>query len=190
MKFRERSASNGITPAVNQHFGNTLPKKVGGGFSCMCHSLRRLQRKTIVHGSLVLSSETATERHLPGCPAKQNIAETGQNRRFSLTYTGLQRLLNLAVQLSFTVTSGAGVGSLSPRFTYFPTVDSKTAPAWRMLNLLVDSGLQGQLWDKLASSVVCSIIKLFRTKKASPRAVDAGNRSLVFQLAKCVSFNY
>lgn len=189
MKVRERPASSGVIPAMNQHFNNTLSRNVDGSFSCMCRRIRRFQRKTIVRGSLALSSETVTERHLPGCPAKQKIKDTGESRSFSLTYTGLRRLLNLAVQLSFTVTSGAGGGSLSPRFTYFPTVDSKTAPAWRMLNLLVDCRLQGHLWDKLASSVVSSIIKLFRTKKASPRAVDAGNRSLVYQLAECVSFN-
>ena len=153
MKVRQRPASSGITPAMNQHFDN-LSRNVDGSFSCMCRRLRRFQRKTIVRGSLALSSETVTERHLPGCPAKQKITDTDQSRRFSLTYTGLQRLLNLAVQLSFTVVSGAGGGSLSPRFRYFPTVDSETAPAWRMLNLLVDSWLSGNVWEKLASSVV------------------------------------
>lgn len=190
VKVRERPASSGITPAVNQHFDNTLSRNVGGSFSCMCRRLRHLQRKTIVRDSLVLSSEMATERHLPGCPAKQKITGTDQSQSFSLTYTGLQRLLNLAVQLSFKVTLGAGGGSLSPRFAYFPTVDSRTAPAWRMLNLLVQSWLTGHLWEKLASSVVSSIVKLFRANKASPRAVDAKNRSLVYQLAACVSLNY
>lgn len=159
----------------------------------MCHSLRRLERKTTVRGSLVLSFETATEWHLPGCPAKQIIAVRDKRRNFSLTYTGLRRLLNLAVQLSFTVTSGAGGGSFSPGFMYFPTVDSKTAPAWRMLNLLVDSQAFNDLdmisWEKLASSVISSIMTLFRGRKASPRAVNASNRSLVHLLTESVGFN-
>ncbi|KUL82839.1 hypothetical protein ZTR_09219 [Talaromyces verruculosus] len=99
MKVRQRPASSGTTPAMNQHFDNTLSRNVDRSFSCMCRRLRRFQRKTIVRGSLALSSETVTDWHLPGCPAKQKIPDTDQ------------------IQLSFTVTSGAGGGSLSPRFS-------------------------------------------------------------------------
>jgi hypothetical protein len=178
-----------MTPAMNQNFGDTISKNTDGGFSCMCHSLRRLQRKIIVRGWLAISFETATERHLPGCPANQKIIDANQYRSFGLTYTGLRRLLNLTVQVSFSITSGAGGGSLSPRFTYFPTVNSREAPAWRMLDLLLNPWLSAQSWEKLVSMVVPSIITLFRAKKASPRAVDEENRSLVHILADCVSLN-
>lgn len=175
---------------MNQPFGDTISKNTNGGFSCMCHSLRRLQRKIIARGWLAISFETVTERHLPGCPANQKIIDADQYRSFGLTYTGLRRLLNLAVQVSFSVTSGAGGGSLSPRFTYFPTVNSREAPAWRMLDLLVNPWLSVHSRQKLVPMVVSSIITLFRAKKASPRAVDEENRSLVHLLAECVSFSW
>lgn len=190
IKVRQRPATNGTTPAINQYLGNKLSGNISGRFSCMCRSLRRFQRKTIVRGSLAMSSEMTTEWHLPDCPAKQKIRDKDQRRKFKLTYTGLRHLLNLAVQISFTVTSGAGGGSFSPGFTYIPTVDSKTAPAWRMLNILVRSKYTLDILssERLVSSVVSSIVTLFRAKKASPRAVDAENRSLIFLLTKCVSF--
>lgn len=180
-----------MTPAINQYFGNTTSRNVGRRYSCMCRSLRHFQRKTLVHGSLAMSSEMTTEWHLPGCSARHKIRDRDQRRSFILTYTGLRHLLNLAVQISFTVTSGAGGGSFSPGFTYFPTVDKETAPAWRMLDLLGHARYYLDIisWERLVPSVVNSVVTLFRAKKASPRAVDAENRSLIYLLGYCVSFN-
>lgn len=91
---------------------------------------------------------------------------------------------------------GAGACSLRPGFTYYPTVDSETEPAFRMLSLLEDStghpyedwGLDYESWSEtLVPLVVLAITTLIQNRKCSPRVVDAQNRSLVHYVAKCVS---
>ncbi|EJP69640.1 uncharacterized protein BBA_01605 [Beauveria bassiana ARSEF 2860] len=193
------------TPPVmrrrTSQFSKTVSIYTGGRFSCFCRCSQPIQRKSVVWSSFSLSLETAIEQHLPGCPATQAIPVTDRRQKISLTYVGFQSLLNLAIQLSFMVRSGAGGWSLGSNFTYYPLVDSKSAPAFRMLFILKtsllfgkhditdDDGLLGSVtWqERMISSVVSAISRLFRTKKASPRAVDAKNRSLVYGLAECVS---
>jgi hypothetical protein len=184
--------NHGATPA---RFSNDpVSTYTGGSLACWCRHRRRLQVKTVTRGSLVVSFQTATEQHLPGCPAARLMLGTDRSQKVVLTYTGLRHLLNSAIQLSFSMSWGAGAWSLSPSFTYYPNVDSKTAPAFRILTLVAKARLGGALhnvglWEELSQSAVSAILGLFRAKKASARAVDANNRSLVYHLAGCVSLN-
>lgn len=192
-----RPRSRGMDVAVDRTatnpVGNTVSTYTGGRFSCLCRHRRRLRTTNATWGPLILSFDLATEEHLPKCPATRMMIGTERSKKVSFTYTGLRRLLKLAVQISFTMSWGAGgAGSLSPNFTYYPSVDSETAPAFRILTLLTeflfayglcDVAIQGEL----VSSAVSAIIRLFQVKKASPRAVDAYNRSLVYYLAEYVS---
>ncbi|EXA31907.1 hypothetical protein FOVG_16787 [Fusarium oxysporum f. sp. pisi HDV247] len=180
-----------------------LSSYAGGSFTCLCRHRRHRQRKNASWGSLSLSHETITEQHAPGCPATQAISEPDRTQKFALTYVGLRALLNSAIQFSFTIRSGAGGWSLGPNFTYYPIVDPESAPAFRMLSLLLqsryyswdgfkDGGLLGdRAWrEELVPSVVSSILSLFRAKQASPRAVDDQNQSLVYHVAECLSYSY
>ncbi|TVY69840.1 hypothetical protein Focb16_v001981 [Fusarium oxysporum f. sp. cubense] len=180
-----------------------LSRYSGGRFACLCRHRRHRQRKNASWGSLSLSHETTTEQHAPGCPATQAISEPDRTQKFALTYVGLRALLNSAIQFSFTIRSGAGGWSLGPNFTYYPIVDSESAPAFRMLSLLMrsrhypwseyeDRGfLEDGAWrEELLPSVVSSILRLFRAKQASPRAVDDQNQSLVYHVAECISRHY
>ncbi|KAF5677091.1 ankyrin repeat-containing protein [Fusarium circinatum] len=154
-------------------------------------------------GPLRFSHETKIERHTPGCPATEAIKEIDRSSKFALTYVGLRSLLNSAIQLSFSVRSGAGGWSLGPNFTYYPMVDSRTAPAFRMFGLLSHSKFylsrgrteygsieNAEWWKELLPSVASSILSLFRAKKASPRAVDAFNQSLVHYVASIIRCDY
>jgi hypothetical protein len=168
----------------------------GDRLLCICRSRRRLQRKNLNWGSFIFSLESAMEQHLPGCPLIQ-ASGAESTRKVALTYTGIRRLLNSAVQLSFAMTSGAGGWSISPNFIYYPTVDRTTAPTFRILDLLRRSRIR-LLRDKealgstgrfnLESSALASLLRLFRSGKASPRAVDHNNQSLAHALAGYVSF--
>ncbi|OAA44723.1 Ankyrin repeat-containing domain protein [Beauveria brongniartii RCEF 3172] len=194
--------SNGTPPVMRRRtsqFSRTVSMYTGGRFSCFCRRSQQLQRKNAVWGSFSLSLETTTEKHLPGCPATQVIPVRDQRQKISLTYVGLQSMLNLAIQLSFMVRSGAGGWSLGSNFTYYPLVDSDSAPAFRILRLLTCSQCQKNekdgildrfTWhEKLIPSAVSAILRLFRAKKASPREVDVYNRSLVHNVATFVSFS-
>jgi hypothetical protein len=173
--------------------GTTVSRYTAGRFSCLCRHPRRLNRRNIVWGSLGLSLETATEEHLPNCRAAQILTSRNRSQRIALTFTALRGLLNSAVQLSFAMRQGAGGWSFSPTFTYYPTVDSKTAPAFRILSLLQDSlclYLDRVSWrETLVPSAVCAILRLFQAREATPRAVDADNRSLVHYVTESVCPN-
>lgn len=185
-----RPRSSDTLPATRRgaaQSSNDVSTYTGGRFSCLCRHRRRFRRRIVVRGSLTLSFETTNEQHLPGCPATQVIAATDRSQKFSLTYTGLRHALNAAIQLSFAMPWGAGAWSLTPNFTYYPTVDSEIAPAFRILSLLEMSQIYFNSWEELVPLAESAILRLFRAKKASPRAVDGNNRSLVWYLARCVS---
>jgi hypothetical protein len=119
-----------------------------------------------------------------------------QSQRFGFRYTGFQHLLNSAVQLSFTIHSDTGGWAMSPHLTYYPTVDRKTAPAFRSLALLRDSvdklapfeDLRRSIpqWEKLVALALTKILKSFQARKASPLAVDSDNQTLAHFAAQCV----
>ncbi|KAH6894747.1 hypothetical protein B0T10DRAFT_536780 [Thelonectria olida] len=162
-----RPRSNETLLAIDhgtEKFDDNVSTYIGRSSSCCCRYPRGLQRKNVIWGSLPFSFDTATEQHLPGCPA---------------------------AELSFTMLWGAGGSSLSPNFTYYPTVDSETAPTFRILSLLERfrfGGLGYVLWrENLIPAAVYAILTLFRAQKASPRAVEADNRSLVNHLARRTS---
>ncbi|OIW33499.1 hypothetical protein CONLIGDRAFT_180622 [Coniochaeta ligniaria NRRL 30616] len=162
--------------------GSAISTYTKGKFPCSCRHRRQFKRRRVFWGPLSLSHEMATEQHLAGCPAAQVLINTDRSQTIALTYTGLRRLLDSAVQISFAMRQGAGGWSLSPNITYYPTVDYFTAPAFRMLNLLTYSPVE--CWEELVPLVVSAIIRLFQAGKANPRAVDADNRSLVYHLAE------
>ena len=86
---------------------------------------------------------------------------------------------------------GMGGWSISPNVTYYPTVDETTAPAFRTLELLLDSltycNWTPPQWEKFVALALTKISRLFQSHKASPLAVDSANRSLAHMMAYCVS---
>ncbi len=135
------------------------------------------------------SLETASQEHLPECPASRTV-EADWSRKVAFKYTGLRSILSSAVQLSFAIKSGAGGWTISPGFTYYPTVDRRNAPAFQIMNLLRgavwDFRLSSQ-WDKFVALALAKILRLFQTRRASPLAVDSNNTSLAHLAAQSVS---
>ncbi|KAF5616056.1 ankyrin repeat-containing protein [Fusarium sp. NRRL 25303] len=179
-----------------------VSRYTGGRYSCLCRHRRHVKRWNAALGSFALSHETTTERHLPGCPVTRDILEPDRTQKLALTYAGLRRLLNSAIQFSLTIRSGAGGSSFGPNFTYYPIVDSNRTPAFKMLeilgscfeynNMLTTHGYSEipALWEKLVPSVVSAVLSLLQAKKASPRAVNDCNESLVYSVALCIGNCY
>lgn len=163
------------------------------GLRCFCRRLgglnRRVQRQSTRWGALSLYKSTETQQHLPGCP---HWRETGGrfNQCVGIRFNGLAKILGAAIECSFAVRSGAGGYGISPSFTYHPTVDGKTAPAFRIWQLVFDccylrrSRLSSHEKGLFASKALARIIKLFQGKapKASPLDVDILNHSLVHRI--------
>jgi hypothetical protein len=149
---------------------------------------------------LRFSHELTMEQHAPICLAIEATSDMDKCKKFAFTFVGLRSLLNSAIQLPFSIPSGAGGWSLGPNVTYYPIVHSRSAPAFRMFYLLLLSHsclnsafkVNGCVYvpgwqDELLPSVVSSMLDIFRAKKASPRVVDESNFSLIHYVACVVS---
>ncbi|KAL2159562.1 hypothetical protein VTH06DRAFT_2131 [Thermothelomyces fergusii] len=158
---------------------------------CSCPRRRYLRRNDRTWWFLTVSSEmSAEQQHLPDCRyARRPGAE--QTRTMAVGYTGLRRLLKTAVRVSFSMRTGAGGWSISPSFSYYPTVDTSRAPAFRMITLLLDCAESSlglpPFFEKLTKIVLAKVFELLETGKASPRAVDSKNKSLLHHMANLIS---
>jgi hypothetical protein len=170
----------------------TALSSIVDSLTCSCRSRRLRRRQARAWGYLTFFFETVAEQHLPGCPIAQ-LTGTNHTQKLGVRYTGLRRLLKSAIQISFAMQSGAGGRCISPSFTYYPTVDEKYAPAFRMMGML-DRALRAHSktsvtfqWEELLGMALDKLLRLFQTNKASPFAVDSMNRSLLHYLAGLVS---
>ncbi|XXH05703.1 hypothetical protein Hte_012138 [Hypoxylon texense] len=153
---------------------------------CICH--RPHQHVTgagIQLGYVYLSNESETRGHWPSCPLSK---AANRNRRvISLKYTGLARILKSAIGISFECNFGAGGFGISPNFTYYPTVDENSDPAFRIIDLMgsvFDAELEelGSM-ERFMAACLKKLVRLFDEKRAHPAAVNGRNQSLMHQAA-------
>jgi hypothetical protein len=82
----------------------------------------------------VYHDATHFDRHLSTCAFSRITKRSEQT--FGLKYTGLNWLLNKAIDITFSMRSGASGWSVSPGFTYYATVNDEAAPAFRIIKSL------------------------------------------------------
>ncbi|KAI0415246.1 hypothetical protein F5X98DRAFT_377021 [Xylaria grammica] len=154
--------------------------------ACLCRSYRKTSYHRSSWGYFSFSFEASNIRnHLPSCPFSQFDGEM-RATNFSVEYSGLKRLVQKAFVLSFVNAYGAGGRSIGPSFTYYPTVNKYTAPAFRVMMLAHDMVYQYRPGLSHTEAVVkalhcCydSIITLYSRKKASPKDISLGGQSLM-----------
>ena len=187
------SATATTTAQSRERFQTLLLSVFGATGACTCRSRRALKRQDFVLGHVGFSLETASQEHLPECPASQTV-DTDWSQKIVFKYTGLRSILNSTVQLSFAIKSGAGNWTISPSINYRPTVDRATAPAFRILDLLGGavsrdwSSTSSSQWEKFVALALAKVLRLFQTRKASPLAVDSKNESLAHFAATLVRY--
>ncbi|KAI3320932.1 hypothetical protein HD806DRAFT_505400 [Xylariaceae sp. AK1471] len=96
-------------------------------YACTCRPSRIMSRRRNRWGYFLFHYETSsTNKHLPDCLFSQI---DGDEKAFNVTveYSGFRRLLQKAVVLSYHTVYGAGGRSISPSFTYYPSIDQNTA---------------------------------------------------------------
>ncbi|KAI1125412.1 hypothetical protein F5Y10DRAFT_284276 [Nemania abortiva] len=159
--------------------------------ACLCRSSRKVSFYRREWGSFsFVYGALNTRRHLPGCPFSQIDGET-QATKFTLEFSGLKKVVQKAVVLSFVYTRGAGGGSISPTLTYYPTVDESTAPAFRIVNLASDmiSNSSPSSIREVECVLRCcydNILVLYSKGKASPKDVNSKGESLIHLVAQTV----
>lgn len=85
--------------------------------------------------------------------------------------------------------------------TWFPMVDARIAPAWRIVGVLASLAahlLEPRMWSEttlmrwkdFAALAFAKILWLFRTNAASPLDVNENNQSLICELLDSVSLYF
>lgn len=189
-------------------FISSLPKNM----LCTCREIGgfkiRTRHQSLETLSMYLYRDTHTEEHLPDCPLSRK-AEKGGKQTVGIKLFGLARFLGATVDISFATRFGAGGWALSPGFTYHPTVDETSAPAFRIMELLCvclyvyNSGqslphvrrtpveYSSSELDQFVGAALTKVVRMFGggAAKASPLDVDSRNRTLIHYATRMVSFS-
>ncbi|KAJ0114451.1 hypothetical protein J7T55_010841 [Diaporthe amygdali] len=148
--------------------------------------LRKLCQMIDDQTSNTISNDTT----LPG-PVSQSITPPGGKTDHLELFQPLHSSC-----LSFSTSFGAGGFSLSPKFTYYPSVDSSTAPVFRIFNMLHwflnlfpwNADGATETWTatflEFVDLCIADIILLYRDGKAAPKAIDDRGRSVMHHLTQ------
>lgn len=150
---------------------------------------KRRQRQRIRWGPFEFYEEdTLTEENLPDSNISQAI---NRHRSIGLKYMGAANLLSKAVNVAFSMSSGAGGFSIAPSFMYYATVDGRTAPAFRLLYLLHEHLIFSLAKRKahsqrFAEKVLEKIFVLYRERRASYTDVNFENCTILHIVGRLV----
>ena len=160
--------------------------------SCHCRRRRVRQRTQKRWGPILAFDESETvELHRPDC-MYSHFTERGRNRQLGLAYmVRIREVARWAIAYTFSTSSGAEGCSIGPNFTYHPTVDGRTAPAFQLIrtfgaSLSYLSG-NAQAGTEMISLCGSRILQLFQAQRAHPLDVDDHNESLMHRLTNEVS---
>ncbi|KAG4291286.1 hypothetical protein FPRO06_03172 [Fusarium proliferatum] len=154
--------------------------------ACSCMARRLRTRKTLPMGPLSFKDEVVSHcPHFKDCDFYTTAIDSSRER--TLRFTGLTRLIGRAIELTVRTTVGAGGFSISPSINYFAMVDEVNSPAFRVINLLVESRL-GARWAMesypglLFESITRKLQVIFRSGKARPTDINSKGYSLLHHL--------
>lgn len=153
--------------------------------TCICRKRVQRSRQALVWGPWQASAETSTaNKHFPGCVYYVKSADV-LSTRWVVAFTGLRGLINRAIEVSFSSSFGAGGCSLSPGFTYYPSIDRRRDPAFRIVGLMSWAGRRIAYSPVPAQFVefwelcMVNMVLLYRQGKVSPKAVDLYGRGVL-----------
>lgn len=155
----------------------------GGRHDCICRRRKRYQRQQLRWGPIELYDEASfSEEHYPNCKFSQIVTTSRRHRSVGLKYTGMTGLLNRAIAMAFSMSSGAGGFSISPSFTYYATVNEGSAPAFCLFRAFQDACDYCHRDDDLnglSELVSRKILGLFQERQASPTDMGSYNETLL-----------
>ncbi|KAI1779064.1 hypothetical protein F4818DRAFT_238325 [Hypoxylon cercidicola] len=170
--------------------------------NCGCRYRRHVSRQSSRWLIFTRFDESIVDyHHDPGCPRYSNPGETREYTA-GIIYTGLHRLLNIAVVASLTSRYGAGGASISPTFRYYAMVDSRQSPAFgivrRMalviLNMCVYTYDSVGMHDSKATDMACQQIirvgisklrRIFTSRSSLPTDINERGWTLI---ESCVDY--
>ncbi|KAK8062984.1 hypothetical protein PG997_015081 [Apiospora hydei] len=204
------STLNGQPPSPNLLVGRLVSKQGSLGslsreaalyeglVSCDCPIRKsRLHTRKSWWSAAFFTQTEEVKYHLPGCRFSVSPADE-RYQTYGFAFTGLQRILSKAVQVSISLHSRAGAFSVVPMIKYHAMVDKRRAPAFRLISLLREWLAMNQFlyvdedepvpstnsmhWDHLVSNCLSCILQLFQQGRAHPTDVDDFQASLILEV--------
>lgn len=183
-QLRELCDAMGETPGLTTYQYSKYRSRIElGPRTCVCRKRVVRSRQALTWGPWqALADASTTHDHSPDCIYhSQGSAES--SKRWALAFKGLQGLINRAIEVSFSYSFGAGGCSLDPRFNYYPTVDRRRDPAFRIMGLISWAWLQISEkepgLEEFLEQCMENMALLYRRGKASPKAVDLYGRGVL-----------
>ncbi|KAI0547162.1 hypothetical protein F4679DRAFT_555052 [Xylaria curta] len=103
--------------------------------TCICQPKRKTVRRHVKLGSLSFNTLSHKHwKHLPEC-RYANGEVVSETNSLGFSYSGLRWLFSKAIDVSMSLSMGAGGLSISPNITIRPVVDELHAPVFRALHL-------------------------------------------------------
>ncbi|KAI1358400.1 hypothetical protein F5Y08DRAFT_350876 [Xylaria arbuscula] len=162
--------------------------------SCSCpHSLIRSCHERSWGHFLFSYANSSTRRHLRDCPFSETT--NTQASQLTMKYKGRRTLLHIDFNLSLFSGQGTRRISISPSLSYYPVVNERTAPAFRILRIISRLALNHSMSrdatrDKDISRTMryCfkSILTLYSKNRATPKDLDSSGRSLMHMVANVI----
>ncbi|OTB01766.1 hypothetical protein M426DRAFT_25371 [Hypoxylon sp. CI-4A] len=165
---------------------------------CRCRHRRHTSRQLSRWHTFTRFDQTVVNfSHEPGC---SKYRRTGEKQEYStgLIFSGLHRLLNVAIGVSLTRRHGAGGASIGPTLLYYAMVDEYQSPAFRVISMMgkmithiddwrpsFEASLVelGMAYQQVIRSGTLSLKRIFTNRSSSPTDIDEQGWTLV---EKCV----
>ncbi|KAK7990074.1 hypothetical protein PG989_010389 [Apiospora arundinis] len=159
-----------------------------GSSLCVCRYRRKVKQKETNFGLISIYSKTDERSHESYCPLAHAKVTKQQSSKSGIRFHGLVRLIKVVLDVSFNITTGAGGHSISPMFTYYPTVDRWVDPAMGILRGISDDYIEHNS-SRCRCCSLCSVTcmrtaiekleNMVLTGNTNPRAVDMQNQSWI-----------
>lgn len=157
--------------------------------TCTCLARKSNTSKNLHFGSLHLKHNVVPNKaHGKECPLY--VANLEPLRKRTITFTGIIKTMNIAIQLSFCAKTGAGGLAINPSLMYFGVVDGFTAPGFQVIRLLHNSlpyKCSETYYESCLKAVIRKLQELFGSGRARPTDIDQNGDSLLQMISDRVS---
>ncbi|KEY74834.1 hypothetical protein S7711_06520 [Stachybotrys chartarum IBT 7711] len=190
----DQATQSAETTPASRHDGQPVRRQTPGMAFCTCPQKRTRKLHRSSYGPFHFYKISSAFRHSVHCPVSSlGLAEEQQT--WGCVLASVPALfIRKAVEVSYCMTAGAGGFSISPRFTYYCTVNATKSPVFRTIRTLMQSmsvrrptqyrGDEHFQWCRLLHVAMNKIIQSYRDKTASPFDVDDRNCSALHVLAE------
>ncbi|KAF5501517.1 hypothetical protein CGCS363_v006072 [Colletotrichum siamense] len=152
-------------------------------FHCTCKPRRILRRHKRSVGPVSFAREAVTKRvHVIGCPFAVFDTQRTNSWSAGITLRAFRGLVAAAVDVSISITTGAGGFGMSPSFTYFPVRES--SPAFEAVKVLLDAlhpsfKLTNEEHTKIFERGIHTLRTFFTSRASSPLETDTNGNTLL-----------